>query len=118
MASMASPYPGKRSRRLPSRTGSAPRLRFSVATEATYAGPSSSLPMVGVPAVLSATSSLISACFAVRLRSSRVLPSTRKRASPANGMIRINSSQAMPLEGRRFLGTTPSATTLMVRSSR
>ena len=28
----------------------------------------------------------------------------------------ISSSHAMPLEGRRFLGTTPSAITLIVRS--
>ncbi len=33
-------------------------------------------------------------------------------------MIMITNNHAMPLEGRLFLGTTPSATTLIVRSSR
>ena len=115
---MESAYPGNRSTRLPVITGCAPRFRFSVATDATYAGPAKSLSSVGTSAVCSATSALTSACFSPRRRSSLVRPITRKIANPRNGTIRINSNHAMPLEGRLFLGTTPSAISLIARSAR
>ncbi len=35
---------------------------------------------------------------------------------PTKGIMKISSSQAMPLDGRRFLGTRPRATTLTVKS--
>ena len=35
---------------------------------------------------------------------------------PTKGMMKMSSSQAMPLDGRRFLGTRPRASTLTVKS--
>ena len=37
---------------------------------------------------------------------------------PNTGSTRINNSQAMPLDGLLFLGTTPNATTFSARSIR
>ena len=89
IAAIDSAYTGNRSIRLPGITGCAPRLRFRVATDRTYAGPGKSSSSVGTCAVRSATSALTSACCSLRRRPSLVRPGrgrspTRRPGAPGS----------------------------------
>ncbi|BDZ55437.1 hypothetical protein GCM10025870_25100 [Agromyces marinus] len=91
-------------------SGIAPRLRFRRTTPSNQSGHALLSLTCSTPWVCSRMNRSTSACFVRRAFGSFGFPISRKKKTPSHGMKKIASSHAMPAVGRRFRGTTTTAT--------
>ena len=98
---------------LPPVIGMDPRARLRCTDVARYSGPTRPTGMSGRSVVRAAIWRFASACSCRRFDPTEVRPKNAKATSPIQGDSMTSISQASPVDGLRFRGTSPSASTLI-----